>query len=101
MPVFFSILKHYGSPEEQVLPSAGSHGSGINFCWLPWQTLPSAGPYDPNKLENIFPLFQAASEFSSVHISLNKRICLNKFLQYEASLTKSRAKVRSGYVTQL
>lgn len=70
MPVFFSILKHYGSPEEQVLPSAGSHGSGINFCWLPWQTLPSAGPYDPNKLENIFPL----SEFSSVHISLNKCI---------------------------
>lgn len=54
MPVSVSILKHYGSPEEQVLPSAGSGGSRINLCRLPWLTLPSAGPYDPNKLEKIF-----------------------------------------------
>lgn len=54
MPVFVGILKHYGSPEEQVLPSAGSRGSGINLCRLPRLTLPSAGPYDPNKLEKIF-----------------------------------------------
>lgn len=67
MPVFVSILKHYGSPQVQVLPSAGSRGSGINLCCLPWLTLPSAGPYDPNKLEKTPTISGCTSIFLSAY----------------------------------